>query len=132
VARSLINLLTRPLQIFVRTLGFGTPPEREQAAVVSPGQQTAAPGAGRQLLDASADVTSPANRALHRPGEGMVPIPHYDELNAHDAAIAIQTLTSRTDVQATLRHERAGKNRRTVQDVGEKRLTELVEQEARA
>ena len=133
MARSLFNLLTRPLQALARALGFGAPPQREPDAIVSPpAEQTAAPDAGRKLLDATADTHSAANQALHRPGEGTVPIKHYDELNAHDASIAIQTLTTRTEVQATLRHERAGKNRRTVQDAGERRLTELVEQETRA
>jgi hypothetical protein len=115
VARTLVNLITQPFRVLTRALGFGVPPAKEPAA----------PDAGR-LLEASADTQSAANQALHRPGEGPVPIKHYDELTAHDAVIAIQTLSSDTDVRATLRHERAGKNRRTVQDAGERRLAELT------
>ncbi|MGQ0846246.1 MAG: hypothetical protein ACT4QF_19155 [Sporichthyaceae bacterium] len=85
---------------------------------------SASPDAG--LLAASADRSSAANHELHKPGEGKLPIPHYDELTAADAAIAVQALATTTEVQATLRHERAGKNRKTVADAGEKRLSELA------
>jgi len=126
VARSLINLLTAPARTVARTLGFGVPPQTEPGRAPAPAEQSAAPEAGRRLLEASADTSSEVNHELHRPGEGTVPIKHYDELNAHAAVIAIQTLSTRKEVQATLRHERAGKNRRTVQDAGEKRLAELA------
>jgi hypothetical protein len=119
VVRSLINLFTQPVRILARTVGLGASPT-EPGRTPPPAEQTAAP-----LLEASADTRSAANHALHRPGEGTVPIKHYDELTAHDAVIAIQTLASSTEVRATLRHERAGKNRRTVQDAGERRLAEL-------
>jgi hypothetical protein len=111
VTRSLVNLFIRPLRAFARTLGFGVPPEK---------------ASGQEFLDATADTHSELNHALHRPAEGPVPIKHYDELTAHDAVIAIQTLGSSDAVRATLRHERAGKNRRTVQDAGERRLAELT------
>lgn len=84
-----------------------------------------ADSAAAGLLAASADRNSAANHELHKAGEGAFPIPNYDLLNATDAAIAVQTLTSRTEVQAALRHERAGKDRKTVADAGERRLHEL-------
>lgn len=84
----------------------------------------ASPGAG--LLAASADRNSAVNHELHKTGEGVFPIPNYDVLNATDAAIAVQTLTSKSEVQAALRHERAGKDRKTVADAGERRLNELA------
>jgi len=80
---------------------------------------------GEGLLEASSNRASKANHELHKPGEGSFSIPHYDELTATDAAIAVQTLTTSAEVQAAMRHERAGKNRKTVADAGERRLTEL-------
>jgi hypothetical protein len=80
---------------------------------------------GAGLLAASADRHSQANRALHKTGEGTFPIPNYDVLSATDASIAVQTLTTKSDVQAAIRHERANKNRKTVADAAQRRLAEL-------
>ncbi len=81
---------------------------------------------GEGLLDATANRASKANHQLHQPAEGVFAIPHYDQLTANDAAIAVQTLTSSSEVHAAMRHERATKNRKTVADAGERRLTELT------
>lgn len=91
----------------------------------SAGGSSDATSSGAGLLAASADRSSAANHELHKTGEGAFPIPNYDVLTATDAAIAVQTLTSKTDVQAAMRHERAGKNRKTVADAGQRRLAEL-------
>jgi hypothetical protein len=69
---------------------------------------------------------------LRHPGEGVLPVAHYDELNATDAITAIRTLTDLAQVQAIGRHERNNKDRVSVVNAVEARVAELSERSARS
>jgi hypothetical protein len=82
-------------------------------------------GATRDVVLPPQDTATAAGSQLHQPGEGVFPIPRYDELSAGDAVTAVRTLSDLAHVQAVSRHERNNKARSTVISAIEERVADL-------
>ena len=90
------------------------------------------PGFATQVTLPPQGTSSEAGEQMHKPDEGVLVIPHYDELPAGDAITAVRTLEDLASVQVVARHERSTRARSTVISAIEGRIAELSRIEERA